>query len=293
MKVFTVDKIPFISMYHIIDEFEDIRMTDYFNSNQQLWEKLTAVNVKSRMYDVAGFKQGKTSLKELELTELGDVKGKSLLHLQCHFGLDTMSWARLGAEVTGVDFSPLAIRTARELAKELQIKAEFINSALYDLPQHPDKQFDIVYTSYGVLCWLPDLEQWGKLIVRYLKPGGTFYIVEGHPILSIFDNETPEARLEAKYPYFHSPEPMEWTADCSYADGDKFDQHPSYEWTHSLADIVNALISNGLRLQFLHEFPYCVYAHFPWLEQRSDGWFYMPQGMVQLPLTFSIKATKL
>jgi len=267
-------------------------MNKYIDSNLGLWEKLTAVNVKSRMYDVEGFKQGKTALKELELAELGDVKGRSLLHLQCHFGLDTMSWARLGAEVTGVDFSPTAIKTARTLAEEINIKADFINCNLYDLPQLLDRQFDIVYTSYGVLCWLPDLTEWGKLIARYLKPGGTFYIVEMHPLLNIFNNETTEEKLEAKLSYFHSPEPTKWTSDCSYADGDKFEQQPSYEWTHSLSDIVNALTSNGLRIEFLHEFPFCVYAHFPWLEKHSDGWFYMPKGMAQVPMTFSIKAVK-
>jgi SAM-dependent methyltransferase len=198
----------------------------------------------------------------------------------------------LGAEVTGVDFSPKAIETARSLAKELQIQAEFINCNLYDLPQHLEKQFDIVYTSYGVLCWLPDLELWGKLIARYLKPGGTFYIVEGHPLLSIFDNDNPEARLDAKYSYFHEDEPTEWTTDCSYADGNKFEQRSSFEWTHSMADIVNALINNGLKLEFLHEFPYSFYAGFPWLEERPDGWFYMPEGMANIPLTFSIKANK-
>ncbi len=193
-------------------------MNKYMNSNLKLWEKLTAVNVKSRMYDVEGYKQGKTSLKSLELSELGDVKGKSLLHLQCHFGMDTLSWARNGAEVTGVDFSPSAIETARQLASELNINAEFINCDIFDLPKHLDRQFDIVYTSYGVLCWLADLDKWGKLIARYLKPGGTFYIVEMHPVLNIFNNEITEARLEVKHSYFHSEEPMEWMADCSYAD---------------------------------------------------------------------------
>jgi len=245
------------------------------------------------MYDLDGFRQGKTSLKQLELDELGSVKGKSLLHLQCHFGMDTLSWARLGANVTGADFSPTAIKNARALSEELQIKAEFINCNLYDLPTHLDSQFDIVFTSYGVLCWLPDLDKWGQIIARYLKPSGTFYIVEMHPVLNIFENDISDSVLDAKYSYFHSSQPKEYTAEYSYADGEKFDGIPSYEWTHNLADVINALISNGLKIEFLHEFPYCVYAHFPFLEQKADGWYYLPDGLAELPLMFSIKATRL
>ncbi len=265
---------------------------DYLNSNRDLWEKMTAVNVRSRMYDVEGFKAGRSSLKSLELNELGNVRGKSLLHLQCHFGLDTLSWARLGAEVTGADFSPAAIATARQLAKETGLQAEFINCDLYDLPSHLAGEFDIVFTSYGVLCWLPDLQRWGRVIAHFLKPGGCFYMAEMHPALGIFDNEISEPRLDARFSYFHVGEPVRFTTDGSYADGDKFEPHPSYEWAHSLADVVTALLDNGLTLDFLHEFPYCVYAHFPFLERGEDGWYYLPKHLPSLPLTFSVKATK-
>lgn len=140
-------------------------------------------------YNVDEFKKGKITLKDIELAELGDVKNKSLLHLQCHFGLDTLSWARLGAEVTGVDFSEEAIEYAKRLSQELDIPARFICSNIYDTIELITDKFDIVFTSYGVLCWLPDLVEWAEIISHFLRCGGIFYIVEFHPVNNIFDNE--------------------------------------------------------------------------------------------------------
>src|SRR5512136_2825848 len=140
------------------------------------------IHVRSPFYDVAGFKAGKNSLKSVELAEVGDVGGKRLLHLQCHFGMDTLSWARLGARVTGVDYAPQAIDLARELAREAGLEADFICASIYDLPERLTGTFDIVFTSYGVLCWLPDLPAWGRVIAHFLRPGGIFYIADGHPI---------------------------------------------------------------------------------------------------------------
>src|SRR5512139_2419139 len=156
-------------------------MNEYQQANLALWNEWAEINVKSREYDVAGFLAGKSSLKSIELEELGEVAGKTLLHLQCHFGLDTLSWARRGAAVTGVDFSDKAVGLAQALAREAGLEARFICSDLYALPEVLSGQFDIVYTSYGVLCWLRDLEQWAELIAHFLKPGGVFYIADFHP----------------------------------------------------------------------------------------------------------------
>ena len=163
-------------------------MDYYMRSNLEHWNKLTPIHERSKFYDVESFKSGKSTLKSIELEELGDVSGRSLLHLQCHFGLDTMSWARLGARVTGVDFSDRAISLAQELSKELGIEADFVCSDVYDLRSILDKQFDIVFTSYGILCWLPDLRRWAEVIAHFLRPGGTFYMVEGHPFVDVFDH---------------------------------------------------------------------------------------------------------
>ncbi len=268
-------------------------MNRYFDTNRELWNKLTAVNAKSPMYDLEAFKRGQSTLDQIELTELGDVSGKTLLHLQCHFGQDTMSLARMGARVTGVDFSDEAIKLANSLSSELSIPAEFICCNVYDLPRHLDRQFDIVFTSAGVLCWIDDLTKWARLIDRYLKLDGTFYIREFHPVANVFDNETA-GELRPCASYFHTVEPMAFDADGSYSDHEaKFDVAcKSYEWHHPLSDVVNALLSVNFKLEFLHEFPFCSYDCFPFLEKGNDGRWRFPGGRELIPLMYSIKATK-
>jgi len=153
-------------------------MHEYFKTNQKLWDAKTDVHKESDFYDLENFKKGATSLKKYELDALGNVHGKSLLHLQCHFGQDSMSWARMGAKVTGVDFSSEGIKTARAMNDELGLDVKFIECNVYDLQNHLNEQFDIVYCSYGVTCWLPDLVKWAGIVNQFIKPGGTFYIAE-------------------------------------------------------------------------------------------------------------------
>lgn len=268
-------------------------MNTYIEANRERWNRLAEVNVKSRYYDVEGFREGESSLKSIELDEVGDVHGKRLLHLQCHFGMDTLSWRRLGAEVTGVDFSPAAIRLARELSRDVGLDARFIESDIYDLPAVLDDQFDIVFASYGVLCWLPDLPAWAGVIAHFLKPGGVFHLIDGHPINNVFENERDTAELRARYSYFHEPKPMKWEGSEPYADRHEKVEEASFQWTHSLGDVVNALIQAGLMLEHLNEFPCCVYDHFPFLELSPDGWYRFKYGVQSIPLTFSIKACRL
>ncbi|UCF70148.1 MAG: methyltransferase domain-containing protein [candidate division WOR-3 bacterium] len=260
-------------------------LEEYFSANEKLWNGLVSINKRSKMYDLDSFKKGKTSLNFIEIEELGDVSGKSLLHLQCHFGMDTLSWARLGARVTGVDFSEEAIQLAGSLSKELAIPARFVRSNIYDLSNVLKEKFDIVYTSYGVLCWLPDLAEWGRIIHNFLMEKGTFYIVEFHPIRSTFDDEG-----QMKEPYFHSDKPIRYEGTGTYADPSAPFYHVTYEWLHSMADVVNALVEAGLRIEFLHEFPFSVYDDCPWLVQRKDGLWYHKNKDIKAPLTFSIKA---
>lgn len=266
-------------------------MHDYLNTNRAMWDDWARLHVRSAFYDVAGFKAGRTALKSVELEELGEVAGRSLLHLQCHFGLDTLSWARLGARVTGIDFSGEAIRLARELAAELSIPATFICSDLYRLPEALEGQFDIVFTSYGVLPWLPDLRRWGEVVAHFLRPGGTFYIVEFHPISMIFESDQETHDWPVAYPYF-SAEPFVEEVVGSYAEPEADVRHTPYEWAHTLGDTVSALAAAGLRIDFLHEFPYSTYGIWSQVEQREDGLWWPRQHAGSVPLLFSIRATR-
>lgn len=225
-----------------------------------------------------------------ETEEMGDVRNKSLLHLQCHFGMDTLSWGRLGAKVTGVDFSDEAIQLARKLSIETGIKAEFICSDIYKLPEIHKNKYDIVYTSGGVLCWLPDLNKWGKVIAHFLKPGGFFYIMEGHPFSTVFDNSKAAKELKVTQSYFHETVPIKWEPEGDYADWNFVSSQGSYEWTHSMGDIINSLIDAGLKIEFLHEFPMIFYKCYPFMKQDKEG-FWRLEGN-KLPMTFSLKATK-
>jgi SAM-dependent methyltransferase len=266
-------------------------MSEFEQADQSNWNRLAPIHARSTFYDVEGFKAGRLSLLPIEREELGDVTGKSLLHLQCHFGMDTLSWARLGAQVTGADYAEEAIELARELSQEVGLDARFICASIYDLPERLSGAFDIVFTSYGVLCWLPDLMRWGQVIAHFLKPGGTFYIVEGHPFAGIFYNEKDAAGLQVAYPYFPQTTPEAYTCVGSYAtDADL--HYTAYEWPHSLSEVVNALLGAGLRLEFLHEFPYAAYQCLPFMVQGPDGWWRLAEGRESVPLLFSLKAVK-
>lgn len=263
----------------------------FFKANQDLWDKFAKMNYESAMYKTKEFLKGETTLNSIELDEIGDVQGKTLLHLQCHFGLDTLSWAREGAIVTGVDFSGEAVQLARNLANEADLKATFIQCNIYNLPDILNEKFDIVFTSYGVHCWLNDLPRWGEIVAHFVKPGGTFYIAEFHPLLWIFDWDA-EDDFKMVRGYFHNPLPIELQVDGSYADGTKFAPQSDYEWAHSMADVINAIVKSGLRIEFMHEFDKTPFPQFSFLKQKDDGYWYYDNPDVQLPLVYSIKATK-
>ena len=221
-------------------------MEKYFEVNKKRWNELVGIHVKSDEYDLEGFLRGETSLHSLELEALGDVSGKSLLHLQCHFGLDTLSWARLGAKTTGVDFSESAIEMAQSLAKRIGVESDFINCNVFDLPEHLAGEFDIVYTTYGVLCWLHYLDEWGKIIERYLKPGGTFFLAELHPFMWVFDDEHP-SELKVKHSYWPGDLPTYGESEGSYADPDaQVVNKGDYEWVHPISEVIKSLIKAGL-----------------------------------------------
>ena len=262
-------------------------------ANRRSWDARTPTHFGSRFYDVDGFRAGASSLRSIEVEEVGDVRGKSLLHLQCHFGLDTMSWARLGARATGADFSEEAVSRARSLSEELGIDAEFVVSNVYDLPDVLDGRFDMVFTSYGVLTWLPDLERWAKVVAHFLEPGGSFHIVDAHPFGSVFYREEDTVDLRPFYPYSsRDVAPMEIPPGSTYTDGPDEQYGTTFEWGHSVGDILNPLISAGLVIEFFHEFHVSMYQALPMMEQGDDGWWRLPEGGESVPFLFSLKATK-
>ncbi len=271
----------------------------YFDANKDLWNQRTIIHKDSSFYDMAGFKKGNTSLKSIELSEIGDVKGKKLLHLQCHFGMDTLSLARMGADVTGIDLSDEAIATAKKLSAETGIKGKFICTNIYDLlPSKKSSKafpfaedlggaFDIVFTSYGVIGWLPDLEKWAEIIAYYLKPGGTFYMAEFHPVVWIFD----ENFEEIKY-YYHNKELITVESEGTYTDRYADIKATEYSWNHSLSEVINALINHGLGIEFLNEFPYSPFNCFNHLIQGKDGNYRIRGREDKIPMVYSVKAIK-
>lgn len=268
----------------------------YFDANKDSWNKRTAVHKDSDFYDLASFKKGKSSLNKIELEELGDVKGKTLLHLQCHFGMDTMSWAREGAIATGVDLSDEAIKLAKEINEELNLKANFINANIYDLtdafktpPQEGfgEAGFDIVFTSYGTIGWLPNLDKWAEIVAHFLKPGGIFYIADFHPMLWTMD----ENFEKIKYNYFNTGVITEEISG-SYTDRDAQIKSIEHGWNHPFSEIFNALIKHGLQIEQFNEFPFSPYNCFNNLEQGTDAMWRIKGMEEKMPMMYSIKARR-
>jgi len=268
----------------------------YFEANKQSWNKRTAVHKDSAFYDLASFKKGKSSLNKIELEELGSVKGKSLLHLQCHFGMDTMSWQREGAHCVGVDLSDEAIKLAKEINEELKLKTEFICANIYDLksalkvsPTGGDLEgaFDIVFTSYGTIGWLPDLDKWAGIVAHFLKPGGIFYIADFHPVLWMMDDSFEKI----KYHYFNTDVISEEISG-TYSDRDAPIKSIEHGWNHPFSEIFNALVKHGLQILQFNEFPYSPYNCFKNLEPGTDGMWRIRGMDEKMPVMYSIKAVK-
>jgi SAM-dependent methyltransferase len=268
----------------------------YVRANRELWDAITPHHVASRFYDVEGFKAGRarrrTAMDELEVALVGDVRGKTLLHLQCHFGIDTIRWAQRGAIVTGIDFSGPALEAARRLAAEMGVPATFVESDVADLRRNLQGCFDVVFTSHGVLGWLPDLERWAQVIAHFLAPGGRLHLIEAHPFAWVFDDQRTDGELRVTFPYFPGPEPLRFERDGSYAAPDAPVRSVEHTWMHPLADILGALLRAGLRLESFAEYPYVAWAVFPWMEERADGAWQLPGGAPTLPLMFSLSASK-
>jgi len=272
----------------------------YLQANRAHWDEAVAIHATSEFYGVDRFLAGESTLLQLDLDEVGDVSGRSLLHLQCHFGLDTLSWARLGADVVGLDFAPSAIATARDLAQRASLSAEFVESELYAAPQALAARlqtFDIVYVNLGALCWLPDVVGWARVCAGFLNNGGTLYVRDVHPVAWSLDDERAPGELSLAYPYFQQDAPLRWSGDSDYADPSAaFHHQETFEWNHSLGEIVTAVIEAGCSIDFLHEHEWTVYQALPWMIESERGVWRLPfrdgKPDQRLPLTFSLRATK-
>jgi SAM-dependent methyltransferase len=264
--------------------------SDYLEKNRDSWNQRTSWHVESAFYDMAGFLAGNTSLKPIELALLGDVQNKTILHLQCHFGQDTISLARMGGVVTGNDLSDAAIAKARELAAQTKAAAEFVCGDLYGLPERLSEKaqtYDLVFASYGTIGWLPDLDRWARIIAFFLKPGGRLVFVEFHPFIWMFDRDL--SRIE--YSYFNDETILE-TMHGTYAAPESPITHETVSWNHPLAEVLGALLRHGLTIEDFQEYDYSPYDCLAGLVENETGKFRFSKAPGKIPMVYSIVAKK-
>ena len=255
--------------------------SEYFEMNRVGWDQRVKTHTESKFYDVEGFLTGNTSLREIELAELSGVRNKRLLHLQCHFGLDTLSWSRQGAICTGVDISPVAIQQARELAEQTKLDAEFVCSDIYGFKRESAQLYDIVFTSYGAICWLPDLSKWAEVIAANLTIGGTFYMAEFHPVTDLI----------AGYSYF-LPETPDVEEESTYTENGAGVVSKLVTWAHPLSNVINALIGAGIQVERVNEFSFSPYNCFEGMVEREPGRFYLSHKGNDVPIIYSVTGRK-
>jgi SAM-dependent methyltransferase len=261
--------------------------------NLRLWNGWADLHMSGTDYDVEGFiaSPGSRPFDRVTREVVGDVAGKRLLHLQCHIGIDTLRLALAGAvDVTGVDFSPRAIAAGRSIAERLDLPVRFVEADVTDLPDEvPEAAYDVVFTSYGTIKWLPDLDGWAQTIASRLAPGGVFHIIDVHPFLTVFDDVTTEPSLDVRYPYF-SREPLRFEEHGSYADRDADFIADSYAWQHTFAEIVGSLLKHGLQIRRLQEYPVVAWKALEFMEEGEEGLWRLPPGAGDIPLMFSLTA---
>ena len=262
-------------------------MEDYYKTNKEAWETRTKIHLLSSFYDLDTFKREVKSVPDLDLSLLGDIRGKSILHLQCHFGMDSLSLSKMGARVVGVDFSEEAIKTATALNAELRLDARFCCCNVYDAPTVlQGQQFDIVYTSYGVVNWLPDLTQWGRVISQMLKAGGRFVIVEFHPVLWMFNENFSQVR------YAYSRKEPYVVEEPTYTGSETDSRQKTVTWNHGLSEILNGLLRNDLRIKSFGEYDYSPFNLFGNMTAEKEGRFRIAGKEGDVPILFSVVAVK-
>ncbi|HEX3537291.1 MAG TPA: class I SAM-dependent methyltransferase [Stellaceae bacterium] len=263
-------------------------------NNRRNWDERVAIHRADRtgFYAIERFLAGDKSLHAIETGELGDISGKRLLHLQCHFGLDTLILARHGADTTGLDFSPAAIAEAQRLAAETGLAAEFVCAELYDGREAVAGEFDVVFTTWGTICWLPDMPRWARVIASLLAPGGFLYFADAHPNMLVLEER--DGRLVHEYAIDTPPDrPLVFNEPQSYSgDPTPLTARRTYEWIHSLSRVLGALLDAGLTLEFLHEHPVLPWRPFPMCVPAAGGMYRLPDHIPSFPLSYSLQARK-
>lgn len=260
---------------------------NFLEINKQSWNSRTAAHLTSDFYDVEGFLKGNSSLKSIELDLLGDIRGKSILHLQCHFGQDSISLAQMGAKVTAIDLSDQSITSAKELAEKSGAQLTFICCDVYDLPNYLNKQFDLVFTSYGVISWLPDLDKWAKVVSGFLRPKGKFIFVEFHPVVWMFDDDFEKVA----YDYFNTGAFME-TETGTYANKKAEITQDYVIWNHGMGEVINSLIKNNMEICSLDEFDYSPYNCLNHMLEVEPGKYRVSHMENRIPMVYAIVTTK-
>jgi SAM-dependent methyltransferase len=261
--------------------------------NQAWWDERVPIHVDSDFYALEQFlaDPNASGLRPFEVEEVGDVTGRDLVHLQCHFGIDTLSWARRRATVTGLDFSPQAIAAATEAANRagLADRARFVRADVYDAVEALDhRTFDVVYTGLGALNWLPDVPRWAGVVAELLTDGGFLYLAEFHPIHQVLSDDD----LTVEHPYFHD-DPMQDDSPGTYADlTAETTANRTHEWTHGLGEVISSVVDAGLVVEHLHEFDHTLFPRWPFLVRDESGVYRMPPDRPSLPLMYSLRARK-
>ena len=267
---------------------------EFSAANRRNWDERVAIHRRDATgcYAVERFLAGEKRLHAIESGELGEIADKRLIHLQCHFGLDTLILASEGAIATGLDFSPAAIVEARRLAAKISVAADFVCADVYDARQAVEGEFDIVFTTWGTIGWLPNIAGWAETIASLLAPGGVFYFADAHPAMLVFEER--EGRLVAEWET-DTPidEPLVFDEAQTYTgDPTPLTATRTYQWIHSLPRIVSALTGAGLVLDFVHEHSWLPWPPFPMCVRNDNGAYCLPNGAPPLPLAVSLRAMK-
>lgn len=267
--------------------------SSFYEANNVNWSERVLIhrNDTTGMYSIEDFLNGGDVLCGIEAAEIGDVSGLSILHLQCHFGMDTLSLARRGATVTGLDFSANAVGEARKLAAHAGLEARFVEGNLYDAPNLIEGQFDRVFVTWGAINWLPDVFRWAEIVAHFLKPGGSLYLAEGHPVAECFDQVGEEIKPAF---YWRTPqsEPLSFDEEISYAGTEPIRNTRTYEWIHPISDVLNALIGAGLTIKRFTEHETLPWKLFPMMVPAGDSLFRLPDHIPVFPLSYSLDAAK-
>ena len=269
-------------------------MTDPIAINRRNWDERAAIHARDATgdYMLDRFRAGEDALHEIEAAELGDISGKRVLHLQCHIGRDTLCLVRRGAIATGLDFSATALEVARRLAEETGLKAEFVQGTVDEAPRLTPGPFDLVFTTWGTICWLPDLKSWAKVIAAVLAPGGELYFADGHPSFLVL--EPHEGKLAPTFDFQTPPDkPLEFTTATTYTGDPTILTHQANrEWTHSISTILGSLIDAGLTITMFHEHEVLPWQGLQCLVPASDRMWRLPEGYPRIPLSLSLRARK-